>query len=37
MIEPRHDKTCRRLFPTRTDKNWAVLSHKMAKGLNFRE
>ena len=36
-IELRHDKTYRQFFLTKSDKNRAVQSHKMANGLKFLE
>ena len=35
-IEPRHDKTCLREFPTRPDSNRPAQPHKLARVLKFR-
>ena len=36
IIEPRHDKTCLREFPTRPDTNWPAQPQKLARVLKFR-
>ena len=36
LYEPRCEKTSFSGFLTRTDINWAVQPHKMARGLKFR-
>ena len=35
MIEPRHEKTCLREFPTRSDSNWPAQLQKLAGCLKF--
>ena len=34
-FEPRHEKTCPREFPTRSDSNWPAQLQKLAGGLKF--
>ena len=34
-VEPRHEKTCLRVFPTRSDSNWPAQLQKLARGLKF--
>ena len=36
IIEPRHDKTCLREFPTRPDTNRPAQPQKLARVLRFR-
>ena len=36
VFEPRHDKTCLREFPTRSDSNWHAQLQKLARVLKFR-
>ena len=33
--DPRHEKMCRREFPTRSDSNWPAQLQKLARGLKF--
>ena len=35
LNEPRHEKTCLREFPTRSDSNWPAQLQKLAGGLKF--
>ena len=35
IIEPRHEKTCLREFPTRSGSNWPAQLQKLAGGLKF--
>ena len=34
IMEPRHEKTCLRVFPSRSNSNWPVQLQKLAWGLN---